>query len=132
MSKREVLTQVYPDELDYIFEKQRERELKRYLGYLNQIMAVSAGFGGGDSAQEYIDMIQEQVRELSSDEEQEEKNNINEWYKEYDQLKNKDDRTAEEQRRINRLKDKMDNHIDNEINKLKGLQQKQKQVNDKA
>ncbi|MCF8002443.1 MAG: hypothetical protein K9K76_11395 [Halanaerobiales bacterium] len=130
MSKKEVLEQVYPDELEYIFEKKKEKELKRYMGYMNQIMAVTAGFGGGDAAKEYVENIKEAIEELSDNKKKEESSNINDWYSEYKKLQNKENRTAEEQRRINRLKDKMDNHIDNEINKLKGLHTKQKQINE--
>ena len=45
MSKREVLTQIYPDELEYIFQKKREAEIQRYEDYRHMMMAVAAGFG---------------------------------------------------------------------------------------
>lgn len=75
MSKNEVLTQVYPDEIDYIFDKKREKELKRYMGYLNNIMAVSAGFGGGDSAEEYVQDIMDKIRKLSNSKQNKENKN---------------------------------------------------------
>lgn len=46
MSKKEVLEQIYPDELDYIFRKKRDKEIQRYEGYRHTMIAVAAGFGG--------------------------------------------------------------------------------------
>lgn len=46
MSKQEVLTQVYPDELEYIFRKKREKEINQYESYRHTMIAVAAGFGG--------------------------------------------------------------------------------------
>ncbi|MFW5916453.1 MAG: hypothetical protein ACOCTM_03165 [Bacteroidota bacterium] len=66
MTKMEVLNQIYPDELEIIFEKKREKKLRRYMGYLNQIMAVSAGFGGGDAAQDYVQDVIDQIKFLSN------------------------------------------------------------------
>ncbi len=45
MSKQEVLSQVYPDELEYIFRKKRDREIKRYDNYRHMMIAIAAGFG---------------------------------------------------------------------------------------
>mgnify|MGYP001428706323 CR=1 FL=1 len=45
MSKSEVLEQIYPDELEYIFKKKREKEIQRYEGYQHLMIAVAAGFG---------------------------------------------------------------------------------------
>lgn len=45
MSKNEVLEQVYPDELEYIFRKKREKEIQRYEGYRHMMIAIAAGFG---------------------------------------------------------------------------------------
>ena len=45
MSKNEVLEQVYPDELKYIFKKKREKEIQRYEGYRHMMIAIAAGFG---------------------------------------------------------------------------------------
>lgn len=40
------MTQVYPDELEYIFRKKREKEINRYESYRHTMIAVAAGFGG--------------------------------------------------------------------------------------
>lgn len=45
MSKSEVLEQIYPDELEYIFKKKREREIRRFESYQHLMIAVAAGFG---------------------------------------------------------------------------------------
>lgn len=119
MSKKEVLNEIYPDELEYIFDIQRRRELERYSDYLNQFMATSSAFGGGDSAKEYIENLIDHINILSGNEEN--NSNIDDWYKEYEKLKEKDDKTINDKKRIKELKEKMDKHIENEINKLKGL-----------
>jgi hypothetical protein len=131
MSKREVLEQVYPGEIEYIFDKKREHELKRYIGYMNQIMAASSAFGGGDASKEYIENVKTYIKELSSNESKEKTNNINDWYREYETLKNKDNLDPKDKKRIVELKEKMDDHINKEINKLKGIKNRQKQINDK-
>lgn len=46
MSKKEVLEQVYPDELEIIFERKRQQEIQRYEDYRHTMIAVAAGFGG--------------------------------------------------------------------------------------
>lgn len=40
------MTQVYPDELEYIFRKKREKEINQYESYRHTMIAVAAGFGG--------------------------------------------------------------------------------------
>lgn len=45
MSKKEVLEQIYPDELEYIFRKKQEREIRRFESYQHLMIAVAAGFG---------------------------------------------------------------------------------------
>lgn len=46
MSKKEVLEQVYPDELEIIFERKRQQEIQRYEDYRHTMIAIAAGFGG--------------------------------------------------------------------------------------
>jgi len=45
MSKSEVLEQIYPDELEYIFRKKQERETRRFESYQHLMIAIAAGFG---------------------------------------------------------------------------------------
>lgn len=40
------MTQVYPEELEYIFRKKREKEINQYESYRHTMIAVAAGFGG--------------------------------------------------------------------------------------
>ncbi len=53
MSKKEVLEDIYPEELDYIYQKKKEKELNKYEGYRHQLLSVMAGSGAktesGDS-----------------------------------------------------------------------------------
>lgn len=124
MSKKEVLTQVYPDELDYIFDKKREQELKRYMGYFNQIMAVSAGFGGGDSAKEYVKEIASTIEELSNNKDTDKKTDIRELHSEYEELKKKDDLSIYEEKRLVELKHRIDEYLDRELSKLMNLRKR--------
>lgn len=119
MSKNEVLNQIYPDEIEYIFDIQRRNELEKYTGYLNQFMAASSAFGGGDNAKKYIEDLIDHINLLSGNEES--SSNIDDWYQEYEELKEKETKTIKDEKRIKELKEKMNNHIDSEINKLKGL-----------
>lgn len=69
MSKKEVLEQVYPDELEYIFRKKREKEIQRYEGYRNVMIAIAAGFGAetedGESLYKiYNQQLDEIIEEL--------------------------------------------------------------------
>lgn len=69
MSKKEVLEQVYPDELEYIFRKKREKEIQRYEGYQHLMIAVAAGFGAetedGESLYKiYNQQLDEIIEEL--------------------------------------------------------------------
>jgi len=120
MSKREVLQQVYPDELEHIFDKKREKELHRYEGYMNQIMAVSAGFGGGDSAKQYVEDVMNQIKELSN-ENKEDEVDIRDSYAELEKLQNKDELTYKDEKQIVELKQKIDEKLDKEMNKLRNL-----------
>jgi len=69
MSKNEVLEQVYPDELEYIFRKKREKEIQRYEGYRHMMIAIAAGFGAetedGESLYKiYNQQLDEIIEEL--------------------------------------------------------------------
>lgn len=69
MSKNEVLEQVYPDELEYIFKKKREKEIQRYEGYRHMMIAIAAGFGAetedGESLYKiYNQQLDEIIEEL--------------------------------------------------------------------
>ena len=50
MSKKEVLEQIYPDEVNGLLRKVREenveKEIQRYEGYRHMMIAVAAGMGG--------------------------------------------------------------------------------------
>jgi hypothetical protein len=45
MSKKDVLDQVYPDELEYIFRKKKDQEIQRLEKYKHTMIAIAAGFG---------------------------------------------------------------------------------------
>lgn len=69
MSKNEVLEQVYPDELEYIFKKKREKEIQRYECYRHMMIAIAAGFGAetedGESLYKiYNQQLDEIIEEL--------------------------------------------------------------------
>ena len=128
MSKKEILTQVYPDELEEIFEYEKINELKRYENYLWHIRAVAAGMGAktkdGSSLYEiYTKEIADIIKNITDDK-QEQSFDVNKAYYEYKELKEKDNLTKEEQERHDELKKKLNDHIDNEINKLRNINQK--------
>ncbi|AZO96128.1 hypothetical protein [Halocella sp. SP3-1] len=134
MSKREVLEQIYPDEIEIIFkqhaQQQQLQEIKRYEGYLWSMRAVAAGMGGetkdGKSLYEvYTKELINNIKKLSDIEDDSSSFDVNEAYYEYEKLKNKDNLTVEEEQRKAELKQQLDEHINNEINKLKKIQQKQ-------
>lgn len=134
MSKREVLEEIYPDELETIFKRnaqqQQLREIKRYEAYLWNLRTVAAGMGGetqrGESLYEiYSKELINTIKKLSNVE-VESKNasfDVNGAYYEYERLKNKDNLSTEEEQRINELKQQLNEHINSEINKLKSIQQ---------
>lgn len=134
MSKREVLEQIYPDELKTIFkqyaQQQQLKEIKRYEAYLWNMRAVAAGMGGetksGESLYEiYSKELINTIKKIS-DVEVESKDSsfdVNTAYYEYEGLKNKDSLSTEEEQRTNELKQQLDEHINSEINKLKTIQQ---------
>lgn len=43
MSKNEILTQVYPDEIEYIYDQERTKEIRRVEGMYNQLIAGLLG-----------------------------------------------------------------------------------------
>ena len=61
MSKSEVLEQVYPDELDYIFEQGRIKEIQRLEGYITQMHS----FGSGKSSEKWFERIVERYNTLT-------------------------------------------------------------------
>ena len=62
MSKEEVLTQVYPDEIEYIFRKKRQQVVERYEGYLHQLNAILAGFGAKtEDGSSFYEIYQRQI-----------------------------------------------------------------------
>lgn len=73
------MTQVYPDELEHIFRKKREKEINQYESYRHTMIAVAAGFGSetedGQSLFEiYSRQLDEIIRRLeSADNSEEEK-----------------------------------------------------------
>ena len=79
MTKKQVLTQIYPDEIPYIFEEMKKEELKRYTGYYNDIISGMIGMTKDEdgSMKSYVDLIINKIKFLSGDEipedEQEEK-----------------------------------------------------------
>lgn len=119
MSKNEVLQQVFPEELEYIYDKKRVRELHRYEGYMNQIMAVAAGFGGGDNAKEYVQDVTDHIQELADN--NEDKVDIRDLHSELEELKAKDELTYEEEKKIVDLKQQIDEKLDKEMDKLRNL-----------
>lgn len=134
MTPNQVLEQIYPDEVDYLFksysEKQQLEEIKRYEGYLWSMRAVAAGMGGetkgGESLYEvYSKELINNIKKLSDIEDDSSSFNVNEAYYEYEKLKDKDNLTVEEEQRKMKLKQQLDEHIDNEISKLKRIQNKQ-------
>lgn len=65
MSKQEVLTQVYADELEYIFRKKREKEINRYESYRHTMTAVAAGFGGkNEDGETLFEIYSRQLNEI--------------------------------------------------------------------
>lgn len=68
MSKREVLRDIYPDELEAIYAEMREAECKRYMGYYNELVAGMIGHTRENdrSVEEYMEKIVKEIRELSS------------------------------------------------------------------
>ena len=65
MSKEEVLTQVYPDEIEYIFRKKRQQVEERYEGYLHQLNAILAGFGAKtEDGCSFYEKYQQQIVEI--------------------------------------------------------------------
>ncbi|SDM21028.1 hypothetical protein [Halarsenatibacter silvermanii] len=67
MSKKEVLEDVYPDELEYIFEEMRREECRRYMDYYNQLAAGMVGQTKKDdrTIEKYIEEIIKEIKELS-------------------------------------------------------------------
>lgn|GEM_PF-2160646 len=65
--------------------------------------------------------------EFESEDEQGARDGIDRWYEEYEGLKQKENPTEEELARMTELKEKMDRHIEKELDKLRGLHTKQKQ-----
>lgn len=97
MSKKEVLEQVYPDELEYIFKKKKEKEIQRYESYKHTMIAVAAGFGAETKDGESLYKIyNQQLNEI------------------IDQLQGKGE--SEPEKKKYTPKD-----IDKELDKLKGL-----------
>lgn len=121
MSKYEVLTQIYPDELKYIFDKKREKEIKRYQGYFNQIMAVAAGIGGGDSANEYVQDIISHIKELSNTDNKSEGPSINDLYQEKKKLHSKDSLSEDERLRLKELNNQIKEKLDQELGIFKSI-----------
>lgn len=124
MSKKEVLTQVYPDEIVFIFEKKREKELKRYMGYLNQIMAVSAGFGGGESAKEYVQDVVDRVKELNGDDKNnkgQEEDKISNLHERKKELEEKENLTAKEKEKLKDINEQIKIKMRKQLDRLKGM-----------
>lgn len=129
MSKKEILEQIYPDEVEYILRKKNEKEIRRYEDYRHTMIAIAAGFGAetedGESLYKVYTQQLDKIISILSGEKIDERDNIDIWYEEYEELKSKENLTEEEEDRIRELKRLMNEHIDNEINKLRGLQEKQ-------
>ena len=68
MTKKEILTEIYPDELDYIFEEMKLRELKRYEGYYNELMAGLIGNTkeGDNTIPNYFNEINNAIKKLTA------------------------------------------------------------------
>lgn len=99
MSKERVLTEVYPDEIEFIFENRRNKEIKRYEDHRYTMIAVAAGMG----AKTKDDKSLYEVLNHHLDEIIEKLNNVE-----------KTDTEPEE-------KEYTVEHIDKELDKLKGI-----------
>lgn len=126
MSKKEVLDQVYPDELEIIYQKKKEREIVRHEGYRHNLVAIAAGMGGRTEDDkplygEYMQQLNDTIDLLAGEKSVSVTGDIDAWFEEYEVLKNKETPTPEEQTRITELKKIMNDHIDGEVKKLKHL-----------
>ncbi len=126
MTKKQVLEDIYPDELEFIFDRMRLKELKRYEDYYNEIIASFFVFGGGDAAKDYFEKIIARIKILSQDKKElsEPAGGIDQWYEQYTLLDQKEKLTEEEEKAKKKLKEMMNKHIDSEISKLKKAQGK--------
>ncbi|MFW6327556.1 MAG: hypothetical protein ACOC2F_04520 [Bacteroidota bacterium] len=124
MSKKQILEQVYIDEVEYIYEEKRQKELQRYTGYLNQIMAAAAGSGaGGKTAKNYVQDVIEHIKKLSSDEEKEQQKDksITELYYEKKELEEKEELSQTEKEKLAKIETKIDELFQGEIGKFKSM-----------
>lgn len=96
-----------------------------------QLKTSLAGFGaktrdGQPLHKEIFKEIREIINKLVNDDNEPEFD-ITKAYYEYEALRDKKDRTEEETQRMNELKTKMNEHIDEQINRLRKVGEKQKQ-----
>lgn len=61
MNKADILEQVYPDELEYIFEQGRINEIQRLEGLITQMHA----FGSGEGPKKWFERIVERYNTLT-------------------------------------------------------------------
>ena len=70
MSKREILEDIYPDELPAIFSEMKNEELKRYQGYYNELVAGIIGHTkeNDNTVNNYINSVVETIKKLNEEE----------------------------------------------------------------
>lgn len=74
MTKKEVLKDIYPDELPFIFEEMKDEELKQYEEYYNQLIAGLMGNVKDKNNQlsNYMSGITQTIKQLKNDKDFEE------------------------------------------------------------
>lgn len=77
MSKREILDTVYPDEIELIYQQEKNNEIKRYQNMYNELIAglLANSFykDEGDMCQDWFKSIVESMNELQGDKKEESK-----------------------------------------------------------